>query len=212
MRLLARSALACLCFGCGPDDLFVTADLGPDKDCEYVPEASLALDQVVFDIAEGGDPGSEACADPYIAHLLTENPNSETVLVDSADVLLMTVQTQAIAFVSDVPLPNPFVITVASHLPAERSGIAAVEVIPVEYAPYLSVFVGARLMARVTLSGTTSDDAKVRSNAFDLPIDVCDGCRTLCRQEDTIDADVPEPECSDVTLGAGRLWCIDPDC
>lgn len=206
------SALA----GCGADNLFVMAALGSDEGCDFVADPGRALDRALFDISEGASLGSDACAGGYIAHLLVDNPNSETVLVEGAEVKLTTIDDRTIVFSSaDPPLLNPYRSTVASPVGGGR-GVAAVELVPGVYAPFLSDFVGGKLLASVTLSGTTGDGSDVGSNGFDLAIEICDGCRTVCLQRDVYDAglvvdDVTGNSCRD-SSGADDRFCIDPGC
>jgi hypothetical protein len=111
--------------GCGPNALFVSADLGPNAKCRFVADPSLSVDQPTFDIAQGATPGSSACVVPFLAHLLVENQNAATVAVESADVRLTTKARLVVNFDRARPsLPNPFIVSANSTLPANGKGVA----------------------------------------------------------------------------------------
>ena len=92
------------------------------------------------------------------------------------------------------------------------------EVIPVDYAAQLrdSMFVGGPILAEIRIFGTTTGDKDVEFRPFDYPIELCDGCLTLCARADIRDrmldeADFSDGQCQDNSGQDGRI-CIDPDC
>jgi hypothetical protein len=176
-------AVTC-CLACGADDLFISADLGPNAQCEYEPDRELAR-KGEYDVA-GGAGDSEPCVRPYVAHLLVRNDNDDEVVVESAHVKLMTVARETLRFsgggLAAPALPNPFVVTLAGPLSASASGVVEVEVIPEDYGTQLRAFTESELLAEVELEGATPD-TDLGSNRFTFPIAVCEGCRTFCASD-----------------------------
>ena len=196
--------------GCGADDLFVSANLGKNEACEYLPDEENAIGFAEFDVAPGAVPGSNACARPYLAHLLVRNEDSEHVVVESAKIVLQSIARQTIQFNrTDPPLPNPFIVTIGEPVPANGSAVVVVETIPLDYVAQLGAFVGGQVQAAVELDGETADESEVRSNVFRFSIMLCDGCRTLCGSDP---AAAGEQGCSSRNLGVDRELCIDPEC
>ena len=196
-------------------DLFVSAELHPDEDCQYTPSAELALERAVYDVSQGTTP-ENACARTYVAHLLTENPSTDSVLVRSAEVKLTTVQDQTVIFGGEAALPNPFLITVMSALPGDGHGVASVQVIPMTYAASLGDFVDGSIVAHIRLFAKTAGGDELRSNLFSLQIEVCDGCLTVCDSElkdrdVTIENLLGGERCDGSTETGGRV-CVDPGC
>jgi hypothetical protein len=167
-------------------------------------------------------------------HLLVNSflkPNADTMLgraepnilqLHSAEVKLMTLDRQILTFEQpepDPPLPNPFLVTTNNSLfPAvgstPSSGIAAVEVIPTAYATYLSDWIGDQILAEIQIQGTTTGDVDVEFKPFDYPIEICDGCLTMCFSKipsGVTREDLAGDECDDNSGQDGRL-CIDPGC
>lgn len=207
MRVLALSAFLWLCVvGCGPDKLFITADLGPDENCKYAAKPSLILEDAVFDL----DWRNHDCRRSYVAHLLTENPLPDTVRVEKASVLLTTITKQTITSFADGRLPNPFEVSAVGRLPADGQGLVPIEVVPSAYAGFLHDFEGGLIFAHVRLFGADPDGTDVESSPFDVRIEICEGCRTSCGWE----VSQSLPACSDDLPELGQLWCIDysPDC
>lgn len=203
-------ALAASAGGCAGEDLSISANLDRNADCEFVADENNAIARAEFDIARGGFEDSDACAHPYLAHLLVRNPNPERVVVESAEVGLMTPSRQLIQFNrTNALLPNPFRLTLAQPLGGERDGVVAVEAIPRPYADQLDAFTGGELLVRVELQGSTEGGDGVGSNALRFGVALCDGCRTFCASEP---AAAELDECSARELGAEREFCIDDDC
>jgi hypothetical protein len=235
--LVLVSCLLGLTFGaCAPEGPsgFVTFNLAPDSSCTYSPSSgnNMFFDHGLYDISPGGGADSTACDVPYRVHLLVNSflkPNADTQLgraepnilqLHSAEVRLMTLQRETLTFDDEAdPLPNPFLVTTNNSLfPAvgstPSSGIAAVEVVPTAYAPYLSDFVGDQILAEIQIQGTTTGDVDVEFKPFDYPIEICDGCLTMCgsiltpeltRESFAMD------QCDDNSGSDGRI-CFDPDC
>jgi hypothetical protein len=132
----------------------------------------------------------------------------------------MTLQRETLVFdEEDPPLPNPFLVTTNNSLfPAvgstPSSGVAAVEVVPTAYSPYLADFVGDQILAEIQIQGTTTGDVDVEFKPFDYPIEICDGCLTRCASTLTPEntrEDIAGDECDDNSGQDGRI-CFDPDC
>jgi len=203
--------LGLVCAGCGASDLFVNANLGKNDDCEYLPDEENAIGFAEFDGACGAAPGSTACAHPYLAHLLVQNENTEDVVVESAQVVLQSIQHQTIQFNrTDPVLPNPFLVTIGEPVPGRGKAVVFVETIPLDYAGQLDGFVGGEVQAELELEGATSDGGDVGSNRFRFSIMICEGCRTLCGSDPA--AAGSDQGCSSHNLGVERELCIDPEC
>src|SRR5262245_13192301 len=189
--------------GCGPDELFVNANVGLDEDCKVRPDDEHALELPVFDIAPGGEAGSRACADPFVAQLWVENPNGERGRVTEAEVRLLTLDKHTLQFnTEDGAQPNPFLINAASPLPADGSGVVELQVVPNDYAPFLVDFAGQEILAAVTLFGELADGGELESESFEFSIQICDGCRTLCASEPR----AADAVCSEEALGPLRTF------
>jgi len=236
LLLLALLSLVA-CAPEGPSG-FVTFNVKPDANCVYTPEAggNLFFPTGLYDISPGGAGDlTDNCSSPYVVHLLVNSflrPNSDTDLgraepnilqLHTAEVKLMSIRHQTIEFnrnANDV-LPNPFSVTTNNSLfPAAGStpstGIAAVEIIPRDYAPQLDGFVGGQILAEIQIFGTTTGDVDVEFKPFVYPVEICDGCLTLCLRFITnnmlsIEEDVIGDECPDNSSSDGRV-CIDPEC
>lgn len=195
--------------GCGPEELFVNAPLALDDSCEALPDDAHVDERPVFDISPGAHGGSEACDDPFVVPLWVDNPNGERVRVTEVEVTLETPQRQRLFFDrGDSPLPNPFHATATGTLPPGASGVVDLELIPKAYALQLGDFVGDRLDVVLLLIGKTSSGDQAESARARIPIEICDGCRTLC----ATDPDATDATCSDPDLGPLREACVDPGC
>jgi hypothetical protein len=231
--------LLTMAFGaCAPEgpSAFVTFNLVPDSSCTYTPTTggNKYFDHGLYDIAPGGKAGADGCDSPYRVHLLVNSflkPNADTMLgraepnilqLHSAEVKLMTLQRETLVFdEEDPPLPNPFLVTTNNSLfPAmgstPSSGIAAVEVIPSAYAPYLSDYVGKQVLAEIQILGTTTGDVDVEFKPWSYAIEICDGCLSRCAAELSGDGalkreDFAMDECDDNSGQDGRI-CWDPGC
>jgi hypothetical protein len=226
--------------GCAPEgpSAFVTFNLMPNSQCVYSPDIGVnnffPIGQ--YDISPGfgvDDDGNstEACNSPYFVHLLVNSflrPNTSArlgraepniLLLNSAEVKLMSIMREELRF-DDGALPNPFRVTTNNSLfPASGStpstGVAAVEVIPSDYAAYLGDFVGNQILAEIQIFGTTTGDVDIEFKPFLYPIVICDGCLTICAED--IDGteltmeEVIRGQCDDDASADGRV-CIDPTC
>ncbi len=207
-RIAGLLALA-VTLGCGAEDLSIRGNLDADDDCAFSADEGRILSESTYDIAEDAGSGSEACLEPYLAHLLVDNPNSDTVNVESAEVTLMTLQRQIIFFDRQAQiLPNPFLASVASSIDGSR-GVVSFELVPQAYSRQLDSFVDQQLIARIKLFGAV-DGSELESNDFSLPLSICDGCRTACLDDNQLDE--RDTRCSSLSLGADRLFCLDPGC
>lgn len=235
LLLLAAASLSA-CAPEGPSG-FITFNVVPDSNCVYSPEGNRNVFYPIglYDVSPGA---GDACAKPYVVHLLANSflrPNSDPMLgraepnilqLHSAEVKLMDIQRRTIRFSGGgEELPNPFLVTTNNSLsPATgaepATGIATVEVIPVDYAAQLDDggerFVGAQILAEIQLFGTTTGDVDIDFKPWVYAIELCDGCLTLCLNQDIRDMaldrdDVIGDRCADNSGSDGRV-CIDPDC
>jgi hypothetical protein len=94
-------------------------------------------------------------------------------------------------------------------------GVVAVDLIPTAYAPELDTFVGDRIVAQVQISGTTTTGTDVSFSPFTYPIDICDGCLSICQsildREMKGRLDIVGNQCDD-NAGMDDRLCIDPNC
>ncbi len=214
---------------------FVTFNLAPDSSCTYSPNASsnMFYPSGLYDISEGAAAGSQGCDAPYRVHLLVNSflkPNADTMLgraepnilqLNAAKVELTTLSGETLEFEEEEdPLPNPFLVTTNNSLyPAvgatPSSGVAAVEVIPTAYAPYLFDFKGQEILAEIQIQGTTTGDVDIEFKPFSYAIEICDGCLTRCLSVLTASMmsreDAAMDQCDDNSGVDGRM-CWDPDC
>ena len=226
---------------CAPESptAFVLGNLEVDATCVVSDTSTIYRATGLYDMAAGGPNGTSFCDVPYRMMLRINSslrPGNDPDLgraepnflrVHSAEVKLMTLQKQPIAFEDeDEVLPNPFLVTTGGIIepassPAEpASGIAAVEVIPIAYAPYLADFVNDQVLAEVQLFGTTTGDVDIDFQPFTYPIEICDGCLTVCKSRlapTNTDADamtrdeLADGSCDD-NAGADGRFCVDPGC
>jgi hypothetical protein len=220
---------------------FVTFNVAPNAQCVYSPDVGGSIFFPIghYDIAPGGSSdligGDETdnCEQPYVVHLLVNSflrPNADNTLgraepnilqLHSAEVKLMSIQRQRLLFNGEnPPLPNPFLVTTNNSLfPASgntpATGIAAVEVIPSDYARWLEDFIGGQILAEIQIFGTTTGDVDVEFKPFVYPIEICYGCMTLCGSviDDAMltEDEVLRGQCADNSGADGRV-CIDPEC
>lgn len=222
--------------GCAPEGptAFITASVDPDAMCVVQP-----VDQFnssgLFDISDGPPGGSGQCSDrSYFVGLVVNSylrsnqdmdlgraePN--VLQLHSAEIRLTTVDGRTIVFAdADPPLPNPFLVTTAASLfpttgtDPSRVGLW-IEVIPSAYAPFLSDFVGGKMLAEIQIFGRTTGDVDVDLAPFKYPIRICDGCLMWCLERDikepnlTIE-DIEGNGCVD-NAGADERPCIDDRC
>jgi hypothetical protein len=221
--------------GCAPEgpSAFVTFNLMPNSQCVYSPDIGVNnfFPIGLYDISPGFT-AEENCKSPYFVHLLVNSflrPNTSGRLgraepnilqIHSAEVHLMDIMRVPLRF-EEGALPNPFRVTTNNSLfPATGStpstGVAAIEVIPSDYAPYLAdMFVDAQILAEIQIFGTTTGDVDIEFKPFLYPILICDGCLTVCQGDidgETLTMeDVIKGQCDDNSSADGR-YCIDPGC
>jgi hypothetical protein len=233
--------LLCALGACAPEGgptAFVTFNMVPDSKCVWSPSSGDKFYPVGrFDISPGGNGMGDACAHPYEVHLLVNSflrPNANVMVgraepnvlqIHSAQVRLMTIQKQTLLFnQGKTPLPNPFLVTTGNSLypsagTTPTTGIAAVQAIPKAYAQYLSMFVGAQILAEIQVFGTTTGNTDVTFKPFVYPIEICDGCNVKCASADlglgtmmgTTRMDVVGDRCDDNSGNDDRI-CIDTSC
>lgn len=223
---------ACLLAACAPEGPsgFVTYNIAPDSECTYSPESeSLFIPQGLYDISSGIS--DDYCDAPYIMHLLVNGflrPNADinqgraepnVLQLHSAEVRLMDISRATLLFDrADPPLPNPFLVTTSNVLfPTTSSSpsmaIAAVEVIPTAYAPFLADHT--QILAEVQIFGTTTGDVDVDLKPFVYTIQICDGCLTYCRGDFGDEASMEDIYGEDVCIdnsGSDGRRCIDFGC
>jgi hypothetical protein len=241
-----RPALPFACFvllvlglsACAPEgpSAFVTFNIPPNGSCVVSPDSTVFRAYGLYDISPGGNGRGNYCEKPYILNLLVNSylrSNSDDTLgraepnilqIHSAEVRIMSLDKVTLEFTdSDPPLPNPFLVTTNNSLFPARGdtpsmGIASVEAIPVAYAPYLSGFTGDQILAEVQIFGTTTGDVDVDFKPFVYPIQICDGCQTLCASQ-LVEADGTTRSVEDVygeacpdDAGADGRICLDRGC
>jgi hypothetical protein len=242
--LVLVSLLSCIgLFACAPEGptAFVTFNLVPSSGCIYTPQTTGNMFYPIgrYDISSGGvnktsgAPPSDNCANPYLVNLLVNSylrPNNDPTLgraepdvlqLHSAEVRLTNNKQETISFDRVTPaLPNPFLVNTANSLfPAVGStpstGVAAIEAIPKAYASQLDGFVGSQILAHIQIFGTTTGDIDINFKPFVYPIEICDGCLTLCQSDLDMHmkmrSDITKDRCDD-NSGSDDRVCIDPDC
>ena len=100
----------------------------------------------------------------------------------------MDINKKTLMFKATPALPNPFLVTTTNSLSPSTgttpsTGIAALEAIPVAYAPYLTGFVGRQVLAEIQIFGTTTGDVDVDFKPFTYPIEICERCLIVCKSE-----------------------------
>jgi hypothetical protein len=227
---LLLCVLLVLLSACAPEGPtgFVTGSLVPDGECIYSSGGTTFQSVGHYDIS----PGAEgACDVPYRIHLqlnsyLRENGDRDLgraepniLRVHSAEVRLMNLQRQTLAFTDEnPPLPNPFLVTTNGILMASEGseptkGVAAIEVIPVAYAPYLRQFRNDQIIAEIQVLGTTTGDVDIEMQPFRYPIEICEGCLTVCAGAlDPMMLGLEDLEGCQDNAGADGRVCFDPDC
>ena len=226
---------------CAPDSptAFVEGSVKLDGECVATASADTFWAGGLYDIAsEAPGSNSGACDEPYRIALKVNSflrANSDPDLgraepnylnVHSAEVKLMNLQRQTLLFeASDGTLPNPFLGTTVGIIGPSSgdepaAAIAWVEVIPAAYAPFLSDFVNDQILAEMQLFGTTTGAVDIDFQPFTYPIEVCDGCLTICStalaptnitEGAPTRGDLADGECDD-NAGADGRFCVDPGC
>ncbi len=217
---------ACL-MACAPEGptAIVVGSMIPDEDCVVSSDSTFLL-KGVYDISPGLQ---NQCSSSYNMSLLVNSylirrgsPNGAPSPVRAEpNVLRITEATVGLLQVDDTPfafpgLPNPFRVTTFATVPPSEfeepgSGIALVEVIPSFYARHLTTIGQQRgtLVAAVKLFGETTGGVEVEFAEYRFPVQLCDGCLTLCRGdlEPTELEDLLEGQCID-NAGADGRPCI----
>lgn len=234
LRLSILLSLPLPLSACAPEGptAFVTFNRLPNSECVWQPAqgGDEFLPTGLYDI-NVGDGAAKPCLKPYTVHLQVNSflrSNSDQALgraepnilqLHSAEVTLMDLQRRLILFDRfDEILPNPFLVTVGNSIftsdgQSPGIGIAAVEVIPVAYAPQLDQFAeqDQQVLAEIQIFGTTTGDVDVDFQPFSYPIDICNGCLTISESE--LEArnisrdDLVGNNCDD-NAGAEGRWCI----
>ena len=200
---------------------YVSFNMPPDGDCLTSSDGDIFLSKGTYDISPGLAPdGADNCANSYFINLKVEGA-PPTTRFNQARVRLMTVDGETLDF--GQMLPNPFNAVVAATVESTAQdgttvAVVAFEALPDVYAAFLGALVGATIILEIDLSGSTSDDADVNVRYFQFPLEICDGCLTMCLYDDILNRmltpdDVLDGKCDDVSLSGqdGRV-CIDPDC
>jgi hypothetical protein len=213
---------------------YVSVNVPPDGECVTSPTSEVFLPRGTYDISPGAD---GACANPYVLNLvvnsnLRQNQRASTgraepnvLQLHSAEVRLMDVEKNTLELVrtaggETTVLPNPFRVTTGNSLPPTQGtdseptrGLASLEAIPLDYAPFLEAYAGGQILAEVQVFGTTLGDVDVDVKPFVYPIRICDGCLTRCLGDIPVDVlpDVYGDLCADNVAADGRI-CVDPDC
>ncbi len=176
-----------------------------DESCRPAPLSDLGfIPTGLFDIAVGM--GGQ-CEHPYrmrprIAADALEKPDEP---INQAEVQLTALDREPLTFDD---LPNPLSVEVT----AKEGSVVQLEAIPVAYAQQLTAAVGRQILAEITLM--RSDGARLAP--FIYPIEICDGCLTVCESAlDPDHASTPDSTsalgCTD-SAGADGHACVDPDC
>jgi hypothetical protein len=210
--------------GCGPNGAFVSANVAPDEECILNAEGSAQLPIGLFDVSGGFNGNDGNCNKGYRVNLLAYSclqGANDTLQLHSAEVLLKVTSGEPILFDRfDTVLPNPFLVVGNSTIFPMRddgpsSGVITIEAIPTAYAEQLDEFDDKQVHAEIRVYGTTVGDSDVDLNPFLYPINICDGCLTLCAAN--IPADVSfddvygEGTCRD-NAGADARICVDTSC
>lgn len=209
--------------GCGPNGAFVSANVAPDEECIVSAEGSAQLPIGLFDTSSGFNDNDGNCNNGYRVNLLAYSclqGANDTLQLHSAEILLKEESGRTIQFDRlDPPLPNPFLVVGNSTIFPMRDdrpspGVITLEVIPPEYAAQLNLN-GQQVHAEIRVFGTTVGDSDVDLNPFLYPIEICDGCLTVCAAnipaEVSLDEIYGEGVCRD-NAGADSRICVDSSC
>jgi hypothetical protein len=205
-------------------DALINAFLVPDPSCGEVTIDSPVLAAGLVDVAAGGTAESTSCLDPYRIHAWVKSFDRGELIIEGAEVELMTPDRRTIVFNrGELELQNPYVIDAnarfspAMDADAKTEGVVALDLMPVTYLDQLDRFDGAQLIAEVKLIGRDGEGERVLFAATPYGIEVCVGCYTMCLQQDVIDSGLTPADVSDDTrcqdnAGANGAICFDPDC
>ena len=203
-------------------DAFVLGAVAPSSDCVY------ASDSPIYPIGQYDvNPGFTSemnCARGYRVTLRVASTESEILQLLGATVTLMNRDHEPIVFDEGGPdAINPFTydgtatfLSAAEGTPA--TGLFTIEAIRRSHAATLADerFIGGQILAEVQLHARDAADNPLDLRPFIYPIDLCDGCLSLCEQADIRDQmripeDVIGDACADNAGQDGRV-CIDPGC
>lgn len=229
-KLGAIAMVAACLVACAPEGptAIVVGSMIPDEECAVSSESTFLL-KGSYDVNPGiGD--SRPCERSYNMNLLinsflirrgspqgnpppvTAEPN--VLRITEASVSLLDPDDTLIPF----GRPNPFGVTTFAIVdPADQgepgAGIALVEVIPSFYASSLLSRgnSGATIVAEIKLFGETTGGVSVELAEYRFPIQLCNGCMTLCGLTDSQLEDVTDGKCND-NAGADGRACIQGPC
>jgi len=220
---------ACL-IACAPEGptAIVVGSLLPDEACVVSPESTYLL-RGTFDASLGGN----ECTASYAMAVLVNSyliqrgsPNGtpspvraepNVLQITRAEVALLQVNDALFPFPN---LPNPFSVTTYATVPPAESGdpgegVALVEVIPSFYKTHLAELGNTRgtLVAAIKLFGETTGGVTVEFAEYRFPIQICNGCLTVCRNDfEPADLDdLLDGTCRDDSASDGRP-CIRENC
>jgi hypothetical protein len=198
---------------------YVLAAVAPDSDCVY-SSSSRFFPTGLLDISPGHG-GTKACADGYFVTLGIASEEREILQLSGATVRLLTRDQELIEFDPSSEAPNPFTYQGSQTVvPAADAGstmtIYTVEAIRNGHAAQLDAFVGEQILIELRLHGSDGSDTPIDFRPFLYPVEICDGCLTLCLEDDLLQRmilpeDVIAGECADNSGSDGRV-CIDTDC
>lgn len=240
-QFAAISMFALAAAGCAEEgpSAYIDFNLVPDQECIYSADGDVTFFGVGrYDISTSGRPALDTgyCARSYFLHLrvnsaLRKNADEplgraepNVLQINQVEVTLRDVGTGAVIDFTrgSTTLPNPFLVTTTISLePSDGDepsrNVASFEAIPSSYAPLLNNFVGGQVLAEVQLYGTTLGDVNVDFKPYSYPIQICEGCLSLCEDMDLIQRGrtredvIPDNVCDDDAGADGRV-CIDPGC
>lgn len=237
LAVVTMLSLAASCAEEGPS-AYIDFNLVPDEQCVLSPSGDVSFYGVgLYDIADGGQTGATGCRHSYFLNLRVNSalranrdeplgraePN--VLQINEVEVKLLDAATGGtIDFTTGgVSLPNPFLVTTTISLDpsddAEPSrNVATIEAIPAAYAPLLrGNWAGGQIIAEIQMFGTTLGDVDVDFKPYFYPIQICDGCLSMCLRADILDNSltpddvVNEDMCRDNRGADGRI-CIDSGC
>lgn len=229
LGMIAMTA-ACL-LACAPEGpaAIVVGSMIPDDECVVSADSTFLL-KGSYDVSAGV---RDQCNSSYNMALLvnsylirrgsptgsppTLRAEPNVLRITEASVELLQVNGVRFPFNMTTPaLPNPFSVTTFAMVPPSEledpgAGIALVEVIPSFYAPQLMQLAGrgGTVVAAITLFGETTGGVEVELAEYRIPIQLCNGCLTVCREDLDLTQleDLVEGTCNDNASADGR-YCI----
>ena len=227
-RLLVVSLIG-LSTACAPDgsSAYVSRNVPLNASCDPV-EGGVGIATGVWDVGSGSSPTS--CIHSYEMSLIinsnlkanarqaTGRAEPNVLLITHADVRLMDSSESTLDF-ADAAYPNPYRVQTAASLDPTSSdqpqtGLVQIEAIPKVYAKkFGSQYDGMNLLVEVQLAGTTTGDVDVEFRPFQMPLIICKGCMSYCRNK--LDAamisGLTADRCTDNAAQDNRV-CIADDC